>query len=88
MNRSQEGPCIGPLSQCGLDEALGLSVGPWRIGLGFDVLEAEGLAGVFEGVGFVAGSVVGHDPLHGDPEASVVGECSLQEGDLGFGPAG
>ena len=45
------------------------------------MFEAESLTGVFEGEGFVAGSVVGHDPLDGDAEAFVVGDGGLEEGD-------
>ena len=35
---------IGPFTQAGLDEALGLSIGPGRIGLGADVPQLEALA--------------------------------------------
>ena len=60
---------VGPLSECGLDEAFGLAVGLWGVGLGADVLDAQLPAGVTEGEGFVAASVVGHDTGHGDAEA-------------------
>ena len=40
---------VGPLSKCGLDEALGLTVGLRCVGFGADVLDAEPLASVAEG---------------------------------------
>jgi hypothetical protein len=48
------------------------------------MLDAESLAGVAEGEGFVAGAIVGHDPGDGYPEAGVVGHGGLQEGDGAF----
>src|SRR6185295_14549744 len=71
---------IGPLAQAGLDEALGLSVGLGRIGLGPDVFEPEPPAESAEGKRFVAGAVVGHHPLNLDAEAFVVGQSGLEEG--------
>jgi hypothetical protein len=44
------------------------------------VAQAEALAGAPEGEGFVAGAVVGHDPLGGDAEACVIGDSGLEEG--------
>ena len=73
------GCCVGPFSEGWLDEALGLSVCLWRIGFGSDVLEAALFAGVTPGEGFVAGTVVDHDPLDGDAEAGVPGDCGFQE---------
>lgn len=35
------GTAVGPLAQRGLDEALGLAIGPWRIGAGAEMLEPE-----------------------------------------------
>src|SRR4051812_35788962 len=55
--RGGVGPGIGPFSEGGLDEALGLAVGLGRVGSGFDVLEFEPVAGAREGEGFVAGPV-------------------------------
>jgi len=60
---------------------LGLSVGFRRVWPGSDVFEAAGFAGVAEGVGLVAGPVVGHDAADGDTEAFVVGEGGVEEGD-------
>ena len=63
------GAGIGPFSKSGLDEALGLAVGSGSVGPGADVLEAELLAGVAEGVGFVARAVVGEDAADADAKA-------------------
>ncbi len=64
-----------------MDEAFGLAIGLGRIGLGADVLEAKALAGFAEGKGFVAGAVVRHDTLDRYPEARIVGDGRLEEGD-------
>ena len=72
---------ISPFAQAGLDEALGLAVGLGRIGPGADVLEAKTLAGFAEGNGLVAGAVVRHDTLDRYPEAHIVGDSRLEEGD-------
>ena len=61
-----EGCGVGPFPERGLDEAFGLAVGLWRVGLGLDVLEAELPAGAGEGLGFVAAAIVGHDAFDGD----------------------
>ena len=89
---------IGPFAQGGLDEAFGLSVGPWCVGFGADVLDGESFAGIAPGEGPVAGTVVGHDAFDGDAEALVVSDGGLEEGrgadglfvglDLGDGDAG
>ena len=52
-------PGIGPFAQRGLDEAFGLAVGFRGIGPCADVLQSETLAGLGEGLGAVAGAVVG-----------------------------
>ncbi len=43
-----EGHPIGPFLTEGLDKALSLSLGAWRVGPGADVLEAQGLASLGE----------------------------------------
>ena len=48
------------------------------------MLEAALFAGVTPGEGFVAGTVVDHDPLDGDAEAGIPGDCGFQEGDGAF----
>jgi hypothetical protein len=65
---------MGPFSQGGLDEALGLAVGPRAVRLGADVLEAELPAGAAEFERFGAGAVVGHHPTYGDAEAVVLAD--------------
>jgi len=64
-----------------LNEAFSLAIGPWRIGLGADVLEAEALARPSEVEGFVARAVVGHDALYLHAQADVVGHGRLEESD-------
>ncbi len=71
---------VGPFAQGGLDEAFGLSIGPWCVGFGADVLDAKGFAGIAPGEGPVAGAVVGHDAFDGDAEALVVLDGGLEEG--------
>jgi hypothetical protein len=39
------GASVGPFAQRRLDKALGLSVGPWGVGLGEDLAQAEAFAG-------------------------------------------
>src|SRR3981189_2203272 len=80
------GLSVGPLPERGLDEALGLAVGFWRIGLGADVLDAQVPASITKGEGFVTTAVVGHDAGDGDAEAFVVSHGRLEEGSgtIGF----
>src|SRR3954452_6815828 len=75
------GLSVGPFAQGGLDEALGLAVCLGRIGLGPDVLEAELAAGAAEGLGAIAGAIVGHYTGNRDAKARVVGARGLEEGD-------
>src|SRR5690554_2939882 len=75
------GPGVGPFAERGLDEALCLAVGPWRIGPGADVLEPEITAGIAEGFGAIARAVVGHHPRNGDAQADIVGDGGPEEGD-------
>jgi hypothetical protein len=78
---------ISPFAERSLDEALGLAVGLWRVRSGSDVFEAESLASVSEGKGFVAGAVVSHDALNAQTEAGIEGDGGTQESDgtgLGF----
>ena len=72
---------ISPFAESCLDEPFGFPVGLRRIGPGADVLEAKALAGFAEGNGFVAGAVVRHDTLDRYPEAHIVGDSRLEEGD-------
>src|ERR1035438_3252901 len=71
------GAGVGPFAQGGLDEAFGLAVGGWGIGLGeavFDVLLAHGLA---EDPVPVAGAVVGEHAADGEAEACVVSAAEM-----------
>src|SRR3954453_6309445 len=79
--RGGVGLSVGPFAQSGLDEALGFAVGLGRIGLGPDVLEAEIAAGRAEGLGAIAGAIVGHHTGNRDAKARVVGDRGLEEGD-------
>src|SRR5215469_17635066 len=81
--RGVVGARISPLSQAGLNETLGLAIGLGRIGLGADVLEAEALAGLLEGKGFVARAVVGHDALDRHAQARIVSNGRFKESDSG-----
>src|SRR5512147_586402 len=75
------GASVGPFMQAGLNEAFGLAIGPWRIGFGQDVLEAELLARLRKGSGAIARTIVGHDALDLDAQAGIVGNGGLEEGD-------
>jgi hypothetical protein len=48
------GDGVGPFPECGLDEALGLAVGPGRVGFRADMPEAELAAGLGERLRAVA----------------------------------
>ena len=71
---------VGPFSQRGLYEALGLAVGLGRVGLCADMLDAETGAGASEEVRLRASAVVGHDAGHGYAEAFVLGDGLDEEG--------
>ena len=75
---------VGPFSECGLDESLCFSVGFRGVWPGPDVFQAQLLAGVSEGEGCVAGTVVGHDACDGDAQRCVVGDGGFEEGDRAF----
>src|SRR3954453_2683147 len=79
--RGWVGLSVGPFAQGGLDEALGLAVRFGRIGLGPDVLETEIAAGRAEGLGAIAGTIVGHHTGNRDAKVRVVGDRGLEEGD-------
>src|SRR4051812_35627235 len=73
------GLSVGPLSECGLDEALSLAVGFGRVGLGTDVLDAQVPASIPKVECFITTAVVGHDTGDGDIEAFVIGHGRLEE---------
>jgi hypothetical protein len=76
------GARIGPLSQCCLDEALGLAVGARAVGPGIAMLESQASAQAAKAPGLVTGAVVGEHPPEANAEACVVAQCLEQ------GPAG
>ena len=79
---------VGPLEQCGLDEALGLAVGPRRIGPRTAMADAQPSAGLTERPGVKAGPVVGQDAPDGDAQDRVVAHGRLQMRDRILGPLG
>ena len=66
---------VGPFLAEGLNEPLGLAVGPWRVGLGADVLQLEGAAGFGKGLGDVGRSVVAHHLTTLDAKTVEPGQC-------------
>ncbi len=68
------GSGIGPFTNGGLDEALGLAVGLGSVGAGADMLEAELAAGGAEVQGVEAGTIVGHNALEFDAQARVISD--------------
>jgi hypothetical protein len=64
------GSGVSPLAQAGLDEALGLSVGLWRVRFGSQMLDFEPAQGLGVAAGSKARAIVGHDALDLDAEAS------------------
>ena len=77
---------VGPFSQGGLDEPLGLAVGARRVGFGADVPEAQFGTGRLEGVRFVASAVVRENTDDLDPHRRVPSHGSLQMRDGTDGP--
>ena len=74
-------PSVGPLTQAGLDEALGLAIGARRIGSRVVMTEAELGTGRGKVVTAVSLAVVGVDTLDAHAEAGVVGHRRAQEHD-------
>ena len=68
------GSRIGPLAQARLDEALGLSIGPGRVGFGPQVLDPEPAESLGIAAGAKARAIVGHDALDLDAEVSKVAQ--------------
>ena len=68
------GAGVGPLSQCGLDQPLGLAVGSWRIGPGAQVTQAQTPQEPTEAPRLVAGAIVSHHPGKGHAQAAVVAQ--------------
>ena len=68
---------IGPLAQCGLDEAFGLPVDPGREGAGVAMAEAGLRTACVEGSGAVTPTVVGQHAADTDAEMLAVGANSV-----------
>src|SRR3954464_13693503 len=79
--RGWVGLSVGPFAQGGLDKALSLAVCLGRIRLGPDGLETELAACLAEGLGAIAGTIVGHHTGNRDAKVRVVGDRGLEEGD-------
>lgn len=75
------GQGVGPFPESGLDEALGLAVGPGRIGPCPDMPEPERATGFGESLCAIAGAIVRHEAGDGDAEAGIVGQGCHKEGD-------
>ena len=72
---------VSPLAQSGLNEALGLAVGPWALGFGQALLEAESVDGGAHEMAAITGAVVAVEPLRGDAVTSKEGQRGVQEAD-------
>ena len=81
--RAAVGHHVGPLPQQGLDEPLGLTVGPRGLGPGFLGLQSHSLAGFSTPMGLVGRSVVAEHPVALDPLAVEPGYRSAQEPNRG-----
>ena len=77
------GAGVGPLSERGLDEAFGFSIGAWGIGSGKAVLEAGGLDDLSEAPVAIAGAVIGEDSPDREAEAGEVGPRHVEEHECG-----
>src|ERR1035437_1360876 len=75
------GVSIRPLSECGLDEAFGLSVCAWGVGSGESVFEAQLLACLSELAGAIGGPLVGEHGFEADAQARGPGQRGAQAGD-------
>src|SRR6266540_3448271 len=70
---------VEALVEYGPDESLGLAVRARPEGPGPDVAQTERATGRSVGVGDVGAPVVGHHPLHLDPEGAVERDCTPEE---------
>ena len=72
-------PGIGPLTDGGLDEALGFAVGFWGIDAGADGLDLELAAGLSEERGAETRAIVGHDAADSNAKLGEVGDSLAKE---------
>ena len=70
---------VGPLAQGGLDKTLGLSVGAGSVRSSANVFDTEPLAELTEHLGFITGTVVGHDAADGDVQPGEPSQGRFQE---------
>src|SRR5690625_5937775 len=77
------GVSVGPFLGQGSVESFDFAIGLRPVGLGKAMLDAIPQGGL-EQAGAVAGTVVGHDCLHGDPSISEERGGALPEGCGGF----
>src|SRR5581483_7932674 len=75
---------VGPLAQCGLNEAFGLAVGAGSVGTSEAVLDAEFKASGGAVARAIAGTVVGEQGTNGDCGLIIEGDGGAQEGDSGL----
>src|SRR4030095_283766 len=80
LARMAIGASIGPLAQCGLDEALGCAVGARRIAPGKDVPQAPAAASGDERQRAEYLGVVGHDAAHLHTQVAVVARSVIHKG--------
>src|SRR5690606_13810371 len=73
------GTAVGPLAQRGLDEALGLAIGSWRIGASTKMLEFEATTQAPKAPGQITGTIVGQYALESNAQTSVIAN-SLDQG--------
>ena len=83
LRGGEVGAGIGPFSEGGLDEALGLAVGAGGVGRGEAVSDAEAAASAAEGAGAITGAVVGEQAADRYAEGAIVGDGGEEELDSG-----
>ena len=74
---------IGPLVECGLDEALGLAVRARSVRPREEVANPEPLTGLTKAPRSIARAVIRHDGPHAHPEASQAAHRAVQKADGG-----
>ncbi|MDT5067000.1 MAG: hypothetical protein QOK02_3155 [Mycobacterium sp.] len=78
-------PCEGPLGGHGAVKSLDFAVGLGSVGACPLVRDVQFSAGIAPGVGFVAGAVVGQDPLDVDSTHGEPGHCAAEDADGSVG---
>jgi hypothetical protein len=75
---------VGPLAQCGLNEAFGFAIGTGHVRTSEAVTDAEFKTGSAELTGAIAGTVVGEQAANGDAVLSIEGDGGTQKSDSGL----